>query len=411
MTRPKDLTLESPPVDGDSVPVDSAGGGTRRSLVAELRDATKLRGVAVSATAPGHGEALVYDSIAAAYAPEGAPPSAMAVSGFDDFDTLNGWVIYRNAGGTVEATPSVAPYGLLPGSGVVFLGVSAAANSAAQITKAGAGMALDATVPIVLECYVLPAAGGLANDTEFDWVAGFTSVVAPGASPVEAIMLFATWSAGVRSYRLAFMSGGSESDSVAVTLPALGAGLGRRFRISATTVGATLEHAIDDGAYSVIGTLTGVHVPTPSVYQPSLMAQRGAGAGNRVLCVDFCAWRGRRLAINSGLDGIGTTPVYQQREVLDRRVTANATLDNYTDEVLRVDTASGNLTITLPDPVSKRKFVIVKVNAGANTISLARFGTEKIMNVAATYALPNSNALTYPSWTVYSDGTDWWRVQ
>ena len=412
MTRPKDLTLESPPVDGDSVPVDSAGGGTRRSLVSELRDATKLRGVAVSATAPRQGQSPAYDVASSAYLLEAAKSNEHTIAGFEDFEEFSRWSIWVQAGGKVESLTNGAPYGILAGSGLLGLSVTAAVNSTAQIAAYPVGLALDPTTPTTYEARFLPSSSGAYDDTQFEWLIGFMNASATiGGATTEAIGLYATWTAGVRAYKLMFMAGGVETHSVAVTLPVLGGGKSFRIRISATSTGATLEAAIDFGAYSVIGTLSGVHVPAGAVYQPMALAQRGSGSGSRTLAIDYIAWSAARTAAVAGAGSPLFVPVYKQKEVLDRLATSGGSINAFTDDVVRVDTTSGNLTFSLPDPALKRMFVIVKVNPGVNTISLSRYGGEKIMNVAATYLLPGSAGTTYPSWTMYSDGIDWWRVQ
>ena len=66
-------------------------------------------------------------------------------------------------------------------------------------------------------------------------------------------------------------------------------------------------------------------------------------------------------------------------------------------------------TITLPDPATTKQVIWVKDVSGlanTNNITVARFGTEKIENVAASYLI-NSN---YASVALASDGTDWFIV-
>lgn len=92
----------------------------------------------------------------------------------------------------------------------------------------------------------------------------------------------------------------------------------------------------------------------------------------------------------------------------DRSVNADVSLDNATDEIVRVDASGGNRTLTLPDPAGKRKFIIKKTDTGTNTISLARFAAEQIEGTAATLVLFGSNGTSRPAWMVWSDGTNWW---
>lgn len=77
-----------------------------------------------------------------------------------------------------------------------------------------------------------------------------------------------------------------------------------------------------------------------------------------------------------------------------------------TDKALHfVDTASGPISLTLPSPANTRYITIKDTtgNALTNPMTLVRFGTEKIENVAANFAMNYS----YGSWSITSNGTDW----
>lgn len=93
----------------------------------------------------------------------------------------------------------------------------------------------------------------------------------------------------------------------------------------------------------------------------------------------------------------------------DRSVSSDVSLDN-TDEAVRVDASGANRTLTLPDPASKRKFIIKKTDTGTNTVSLARFAAEQIEGTGATFLLPGSAGTGRPGWIVWSDGTNWWVI-
>jgi hypothetical protein len=71
-----------------------------------------------------------------------------------------------------------------------------------------------------------------------------------------------------------------------------------------------------------------------------------------------------------------------------------------------VDTTSNAVTITLPTPTAGTCFVVKdkKGTAQTNNITLARFASEKIDNVASNKVLSSA----YGSWVVFSDGTDWY---
>lgn len=91
----------------------------------------------------------------------------------------------------------------------------------------------------------------------------------------------------------------------------------------------------------------------------------------------------------------------------DRSTNVDVSLDNDTDEYLRVDTSGGNRTITFPDPAAGRDFVIKKTTTDTNTISVAAFAGETFDGNASPYALPGSAGNTKPAWTWWSDGVNW----
>ena len=78
-------------------------------------------------------------------------------------------------------------------------------------------------------------------------------------------------------------------------------------------------------------------------------------------------------------------------------------------EVLLVDTTSGQIDIQLPAPGGeKRQWAIKKTNTGTNKIRLLQAASENIEGAAATLELPGSENTDRPAWTVITDGTDWW---
>ena len=87
----------------------------------------------------------------------------------------------------------------------------------------------------------------------------------------------------------------------------------------------------------------------------------------------------------------------------------NLTLSDTDDYfIIMVDTTAAR-TITLPDPtLGKRVFVIKDATGTAPSfpITTARFGSENIEGVAASYLLRGAKG----SWTFVSDGTNWWIV-
>lgn len=80
-----------------------------------------------------------------------------------------------------------------------------------------------------------------------------------------------------------------------------------------------------------------------------------------------------------------------------------------TDEVIETDTTLGVLILQLPAPASGNRWLLVvdtAFQAGVNKITLSRNGgTYKIRGTAADYDLPQVSG---GSWTVYTNGTDYW---
>lgn len=79
--------------------------------------------------------------------------------------------------------------------------------------------------------------------------------------------------------------------------------------------------------------------------------------------------------------------------------------DYYT---ILVDTSAAR-SITLPDPTLNKRIIVIKDVTGtspANPITVARFGSENIEGVAASYLLRGVRG----SWTFMSDLTDWWII-
>jgi hypothetical protein len=94
--------------------------------------------------------------------------------------------------------------------------------------------------------------------------------------------------------------------------------------------------------------------------------------------------------------------------IADRSTNIDTTLSNTTDYFLRVDTSGANRNITLPNPASRRSFIIKKSTTDTNTITLVRFAAENIEGTAASFALTGSSGTGRPAWMVWSDGTNWW---
>lgn len=89
----------------------------------------------------------------------------------------------------------------------------------------------------------------------------------------------------------------------------------------------------------------------------------------------------------------------------DNRITASGEVQPSEDIVL-VDTTAGSVTLTLPLAASVRgQWFEFKKLVAANTLTLDPAGSETI-DGAATLAWTTQ----YQSYTVFSDGTEWWIV-
>lgn len=88
-----------------------------------------------------------------------------------------------------------------------------------------------------------------------------------------------------------------------------------------------------------------------------------------------------------------------------RTITGNLTIDTTTTDYYILCNQSGAINITLPTPVIGRVLVIKDISGAAatNNITLVRSGTEKIEGIAASRLLQTN----WGSWTLTTDGTDW----
>lgn len=79
-----------------------------------------------------------------------------------------------------------------------------------------------------------------------------------------------------------------------------------------------------------------------------------------------------------------------------------------TEAILLVDTTSTAIQINLPNPSTYRKIKIVDSTGqfGTNNVTLHRFGSEKIVNVAADLIL----RANYGQYEFQSNGTDWFKI-
>lgn len=111
------------------------------------------------------------------------------------------------------------------------------------------------------------------------------------------------------------------------------------------------------------------------------------------------------------IDATATAAIWRgimPRRPRDRSTNVDITISGETDEIIRVDSSGGNRQLTLPDPALRWAGLIKKTSTGTNTTTLVRHGSEQIEGASANYTLPGSSNTDRPSWTVWSDGTNYW---
>ena len=83
------------------------------------------------------------------------------------------------------------------------------------------------------------------------------------------------------------------------------------------------------------------------------------------------------------------------------------------EDLVFVDTTSNLVALTLPNPasVAGRSVTVKKTNAGANGITVAAYASENIEGAAGPYTLVGSTTAARGSWTLSSDGTNWWLTE
>ena len=76
------------------------------------------------------------------------------------------------------------------------------------------------------------------------------------------------------------------------------------------------------------------------------------------------------------------------------------------DYVLLIDATSGNLILTLPDPITFEGALIFKrIDTSANTVTVNRNAAENIESDLTAITLNPFDRVT-----LVSDGTDWWMI-
>lgn len=228
-------------------------------------------------------------------------PTAEGVAGFDDFTEGVGlaWIVTAQGNGSASILANGAPFGF-PGSGVLTLSCGTVSGTdKIEMGRWMTGLVFDAGAPIVYQARINSLFSGIPDDTEYQWIVGLCDQATLSGTPTNIIALVAAWDDGTstRTHNLALFQSGVPT-LVPVTMPALGGGTSWRIRITATTTDVTLEAAVDEGAYSVIGTIASA--PVAETYHPYFSANPENGAGDRALVVDWIRWKAARYSDNSG---------------------------------------------------------------------------------------------------------------
>lgn len=161
------------------------------------------------------------------------------------------------------------------------------------------------------------------------------------------------------------------------------------------------------------GTVTSVALALPAIFSVSGSPVTSSGTLTGTLATQTAntIWSGPT-------SGVAATPTFRTLVGSDiphfldsSQIPSTITATTYTvaaaDVFIRVDTTSNAITITLPDPTTSRRWIQFKDvtgNLSTNNLTVARFSSEKIDNVAASKVF----ATNYGSWTFQSDGTNWW---
>jgi hypothetical protein len=105
--------------------------------------------------------------------------------------------------------------------------------------------------------------------------------------------------------------------------------------------------------------------------------------------------------------------IRDQRRRLVTTITTSQTLDAAT-EIAHVSTASGAVSLTLPNPAIAYDFAVKKTNTGTNGITLVPHDTSgsgptiEGGSAGASLVLSGSTSAARGYWYLYSDGGNWW---
>lgn len=279
-----------------------------------------LRGRAIANVAPISGQVLTWNTANNRWEPQAVGEASLLSSGKDDFIGQPGmdWQIYRGGNGTVGVLSGTAFIGY-KGEGWLALGTQASSDDA-QITSRGQ-MHMDSSEPMVVEwrCSLV--------DASFVPVTSHT-VLFMGWLSAQGGRLGIDLTAGTAT--LMMYDGTLPATTTPITLPARSGTQTWRFRLTCTPTLLTLQGAIDDGAYSTLGTIA---ASMPDHEWVRTFVQSGAATpADRFLLLDYVSWSSARVADGSLAAVVGSGSAAWDMDQVALRALAQPK-DNFTPGV------------------------------------------------------------------------------
>jgi hypothetical protein len=310
--------------------------------------------------------------------------------------------------GDVTGTQSATAISSATVTGKLITGfVSGAGTVAATDTVLQAIQKLDGNVagkePTITT--LSAAKGGLATDASaFTGVVKASSGVFSASSVVNADI---SASAGIVDTKLATISTAgkvSNSATTATNANTASAIVARDAsgNFSAGTITASLTGNCSGSAATFTGSLSGDVTGTQSATAISAATVTGK------LLTGYTSGAGTVAATDTILQGIQKLNGNTSGQIVTSSIVAVAGNVTLTNKAIHLVDTTAARSLTLPSPVSGA-CIILKDSTGScatNNITLVRAASEKIETVAASYVLDTDLG----SWTIVSNGTDWFII-
>ena len=337
-----------------------------------------------------------------------------------------------NVSGMILYTPANGEFYLYRGATAhltVSSGIFTAGNVAFRTNINGSMIVLDASITVhdagtnstqvaVRFAHTLSSGTAAANiGVRAAWAVANSAGTSVDTASLDAVLTTATSGAEVGVLDVSVRASGALSKVVRFTSTSMRLEWAARAITLLTSGGSTTVDVfrVDGSSYWCYGSTDATNCGGMILYIPSsadFYLYRGAtsfiqiaNSGQLYLGVSTAATILRGSSLTIGLTSV--VAQYQGgARVPERTVSSNTTLDAQ-DEVVYVDTTSGNITLTLPAGAAGRVLAIQRI-AGANNIIVQRAGSD-------TIRAGGSGALT--SWTIVdgarhgliyrSGGTEW----